>query len=584
MPIQNTDFLVINRSGVDYKAPASDLSGIVNAYANDGKLTIKDSAGNSLGTFTANQSGDTDITITGGGGSGGSINWDDIVGKPTVGDGVLTIKDSNNSTIATFTANQEGPTEVTIPAGSYDDLTNQPTIGDGILTIKNFDGSALGTFTANQTTSSEITLPSVSFNDLGDQPVIGDGTLTIKQGVTTLGTFTANQTTSSEINIADPFSGSWNDLTDVPTTFPPDTTALELDDLSDVTSAGTAGQVLTKAADGTHAFADPVAVPPALEAKGYIDVSTDSAPTADYGDLYQQHRADAADATAITGWTGIEGDTVSEGQYILFAADDEWHVGGQSVAVQVQSDWSEIDINSAAFILNKPDIGDGVLTINDSDGAELGTFSANQQTSSTITLPAGFSGDYNDLTNQPIIGDGSHTMSAGTGLSLTGDAVFTANQTTSTAVSYGIDVTWLDNQIDSNVNDGVLTINDSGGSPLGTFSANQQTASTITLPTVSYNDLADQPTIGDGSFTVLDHEGNLLVSFTANQVGNDTLNLPQGFSGDYDDLTNKPDLSAIGDPGIEEAPDTGFVYTRNGTNEEWVRGIPYDISTLPPLS
>jgi len=45
-------------------------------------------------------------------------------------------------------------------------------------------------------------------------------------------------------------------------------------------------------------------------------------------------------------------------------------------------------------------IGDGTLTINDADGVEVATFTANQEGDTTFSLPAGFSGDYDDLINQ----------------------------------------------------------------------------------------------------------------------------------------------------------------------------------------
>lgn len=51
-------------------------------------------------------------------------------------------------------------------------------------------------------------------------------------------------------------------------------------------------------------------------------------------------------------------------------------------------------------------VGDGTLTINNSDGTPAGTFTANQSTDTTIALPAGFSGDYDDLTNSLTAGNG----------------------------------------------------------------------------------------------------------------------------------------------------------------------------------
>ena len=66
---------------------------------------------------------------------------------------------------------------------------------------------------------------------------------------------------------------------------------------------------------------------------------------------------------------------------------------------------------------NLPTIGDGTITINNSDGSENATFTVNQTGDTTVTLPAGFSGDYNDLSNKLTAGnginiDGSNVVSA----------------------------------------------------------------------------------------------------------------------------------------------------------------------------
>ena len=63
-------------------------------------------------------------------------DYNDLTNKPTIGDGTLTIKDGNGVTVDTFTANQTGDTTVTLPSTDYDDLTNKPTIGDATITLK----------------------------------------------------------------------------------------------------------------------------------------------------------------------------------------------------------------------------------------------------------------------------------------------------------------------------------------------------------------------------------------------------------------------------------------------------------------
>ena len=34
---------------------------------------------------------------------------------------------------------------------------------------------------------------------------------------------------------------------------------------------------------------------------------------------------------------------------------------------------------------------------------------------------------------------------------------------------------------------------------------------------------------------------------------------------------------------LPEAPDDGNVYVRNGQSKSWIRGLPYDVRTLPEL-
>ena len=156
-----------------------------------------------------------------GGGSEGSFDGDynNLTNKPTIGDGTLTISDADGNEVGTFTANQTGDVEVTLPAnfsGDYDDLTNLPTIGDGTLTIKDSEGNEVGTFKANQTGDVELTLPATfsgDYDDLTNQPTIGDGTITLQADGTEVGTFTVNQTGPTTLNIP---ASSWGDVTDKP--------------------------------------------------------------------------------------------------------------------------------------------------------------------------------------------------------------------------------------------------------------------------------------------------------------------------------------------------------------------------------
>ena len=127
---------------------------------------------------------------------------------------------------------------------------------------------------------------------------------------------------------------------------------LTLGSLTDVNATGSTNQVLTQLADGSFGLTT-IAVPETLHPKGFINVA-DAAPADPvHGDLYIQS---PSDAVADNSFTGIAGETISEGSYVVFGADDEWHTGGNANSTQVQSDWSETDQTSPAFILNKPDV------------------------------------------------------------------------------------------------------------------------------------------------------------------------------------------------------------------------------------
>ena len=156
---------------------------------------------------------------------------------------------------------------------------------------------------------------------------------------------------------------------------------------------------------------------------------------------------------------------------------------------------------------------------------------------SFVKLPAGFSGDYNDLTNKPTLFSGNYNdlsnkptiPTVPTNVSaFTNDAGYLTSFTESQILSISHDTV-------------VLT----GGSfvklPAG-FSGN-------------YNDLSNKPTIPTvpTNVSAFANDAGYLTSFTESQIlsishdtvfltGGSFVKLPAGFSGDYNDLTNKPTL------------------------------------------
>ena len=178
----------------------------------------------------------------------------------------------------------------------------------------------------------------------------------------------------------------------------------------------------------------------------------------------------------------------------------KWWLNGDTLNVYDGSKWISIAGDGSGG--GGDPVYNGELTIEDQDGNVLGTFTANQDSDTIITVPLNdFSGSWNDLTDKPTIGDGR------------------------------------------------ITIEENDGNDVGEFTVNQVGDLIITLPpgasfSGSYDDLANKPAIGDGKLTVKRADGTIAGEFTANQIGNSEVNLPEGFSGDYGDLANKP---VIGD-------------------------------------
>ena len=700
-----------------------DLSKEVNDLAGDGAINVNAGAG-LIATgqnATANQKTGTTRTIAavvGDGitidGSGGisidpSFNLDGNVTAPN--DGTLTINNADGTVAGTFTADQAGDTTVTLPkgfTGDYNDLNNKPVIGDGELKIQDTDGVLLTTFTANQIDDDVLTLPkgfSGDYNDLVNKPEINDGSMTLEsESGTVYGSFSANEASNITISIPDPFSGDWADINNKPTEFPSASHTHTLEELTDTSINGESdGQVLTydsaqklwvnsdvpesglpesdinnligqqKLDDHVDvtvpnpkqhdilAWDDrlqlwvaksPLQPPSAISVKGVINVSQPAPQNPKAGDLYFHHDPNVSTGPddvvlADPTWTGIVGQEVHEGEYVLYSTDNEWHHTGNDMIqlAELQADWDQVDPNEPDYIHNKPDIiqliddnaGDGEINVNAGNGiaATGANATANQKgnttrtlsvkTSSGITIDGGgnviIDPNYNLDGNITPPGNGEINVNAGAGLSVSGanatanqtgnttrtfavktgggiiidgsgnvaiDPAFnldgnitppgngqinvnagnglsvaganaTANQTATTTRTFtvktgnGITIDAGGNvaidpayNLDGNVtapNNGVLTINDHTGKSVGTFTANQAGPTTVALPkgfSGDYNDLANKPAINNGTLTVKNSDGSTAGSFTANQAGATNLTLPKGFSGEWNDLNGKP--------------------------------------------
>ena len=133
------------------------------------------------------------------------------------GNGALTIETAGEgaSSTGTFTANQSGASTLTLPRIRYQDLTGKPSIpaapGNGTLTIKTAGegANASGTFTANQGSNSTLTLPAIRWADISGKPSVpaaaNNGQINISggDGLTASGSnATANQSGNTTRTLA----------------------------------------------------------------------------------------------------------------------------------------------------------------------------------------------------------------------------------------------------------------------------------------------------------------------------------------------------------------------------------------------
>ena len=222
---------------------------------------------------------------------------------------------------------------------------------------------------------------------------------------------------------------------------------------------------------------------------------------------------------------------------------------------------------------NLPTVNDGVLTLTDSLGNIVGTFSANQAANVALSLPAGFSGEWGDITSKPDVFPPDNNL-----------------------VDIGLDDL---NDVSAAGNEGDYLVKLDNGSH--GFTALPTPPSLNPLGYIDVSEPAPvNPQVGDYYQQHRDDLGDAVASANFNGIVGETAVEGQavlygadnqwhlGTSGtpaqkqaDYaqtdvnevDYIKNKP----------VEAPNDGNVYVRNGQTESWVRGLPYDVRTLPEL-
>lgn len=210
------------------------------------------------------------------------ISWTDVQSKPSF------------ATVATSGSYNDLINKPSLFSGSYNDLTNKPTIptnnnqltngadyatetyvdtainnvqfGDTPAIYK--DGSSNPQFSSGITAAeirSLIGVDTLTWNNISGKPT----TFTPSAHNQAWSTITGTPTTIAGYGITDAFSGSWNDLTDIPDPLPIDFSDIQnfpstlsaaglaatISDLTDVSDANaTEGDVLARLGDGTYGF------------------------------------------------------------------------------------------------------------------------------------------------------------------------------------------------------------------------------------------------------------------------------------------------------------------------------------------
>ena len=259
MAFKTTDQFLVNRDGVDYKTTYAALVTDLNTTLEQpgaGELVFKDSEGNEVGRFNADQATGSTTTVTFPKGFSG--DFDDLLNAPTVGEGVLTIADVNGA-IGTFSANATADATITLPTIVIPDALHPM----GFINVKLAApvGRVGDTYIQSSLNDSEVA--DNSFNGIGGDeikdgtfvlfgddsnwhaggtvgdPVVGDGTLTIKNSDgSNAGTFTANSESDVTVNLPAGFSGAYGDLSGTPSVFAPSAHRHEYSDIDNTPTIG----------------------------------------------------------------------------------------------------------------------------------------------------------------------------------------------------------------------------------------------------------------------------------------------------------------------------------------------------------
>ncbi|MEI6821128.1 MAG: DUF1566 domain-containing protein [Bacteroidota bacterium] len=457
--------------------------------------------------------------------------WTSLTGKPSLWDSTwATIKNKPNfASIAT--------------SGSYTDLSNTPSIPAAQV---NSDWNSV---TGLSQILNKPTLFDGNYNSLTNKPTLFDGTWNSLNSKPTLSTVATSGSYNDLSNKPTTFSGAYSDLTGKPTLW--DSTWASIKNkptLFDGTWTSLSGKPTFSTVATSGSYTD-LSNQPSLFNGNYNSLT--NKPTL-WDSTYASIKNKPTLATVAT-----------SGSYTDLSNQPT------IPSAQVNSDWNSV--TGLSQILNKPTLFDGTWTSLTgkptlSTVATSGSYTdlsnkptipaAQVQTdwnsvtglSQILNKPTLFDGNYNSLTNKPTLFDGTWTSLTGkpalSTVATSGSYTDLSNLPILFSGSYSDligkpslwDSTWLSIKNKPTLFDGQYS------SLLGS-----PTLATVAI-SGNYNDLNNIPVIPTQTNQLINNSGFITNELQILSISNDTLfltggsfvKLPAGFSGNYNDLINKP--------------------------------------------
>ena len=468
-----------------------------------------------------------------------------IPAVPTVGDGNMVIK-RNGTAVGTFTANQTAASTINISvpttASDVGALPDSTVIGTGDVTIKR-NGTDIATINVNQTVSAavDISVPTQA-SDIGalpDSTTIGDGNMVIKRNNTAIGTFTANQTGAKTINISVPTQasdvGALPDSTFIPTV---------VDTYSATGTDAISGKGVASAITGLIKKTDLSATAPILynNSTGVISASIDASVTSGSDNLISSGAVKTYVDNAIVGGVKYQGTWTATGQtdYSSITLPVK---KGYLYYVEGSATISGTEWNTGDFLLVNSNVSStGTLTdvskIDNTEGTDIVRLNATQT-----------------LTNKTLSADSNSITNLTTGNFKSGVLATSVRATVSASDTVIVSEKGIAAALAGKANSGdIPTVNNANmviqknGTAVGTFTANQSSASTIniTVPTTAADigALPDTTTIGSGNVTIK-RNGTAIGTVNANATANSAIDITVPTTAA--DIGALPDSTTIGE-------------------------------------